>query len=74
MRKSADLALTDRIRVEYSVGGDLNRAFQVHGDLIRREILAVELIAAEHPRGTFVESFEINGQSFGAAVTVAPAQ
>jgi isoleucyl-tRNA synthetase len=74
IRKSADLELTDRIQVEYSASGDLERAFEMHGDLIRRETLAVELIAAEHPSGTFVERFEINGQNFGAAVTVKFAQ
>ena len=60
--------------MEYSASGDLERAFEMHGDLIRRETLAVELIAAEHPSGTFVERFEINGQNFGAAVTVKFAQ
>ena len=59
MRKSADLDLIARIRIEYCAEGDLDEAIRAHTAFVRQETLATELNYSERPSGTFVESFEI---------------
>ncbi len=45
LRKDADLVVTDRVRVRFrSSAPEVTRAIAVHGDTIRNETLAVELI------------------------------
>ncbi|MCL6614442.1 MAG: isoleucine--tRNA ligase, partial [Firmicutes bacterium] len=62
MRKSADFALTDRIRLEMVAGDDLYEAVEAHRDYIMNETLAVELIRRPAPGAGFVD-WEINGHS-----------
>ncbi len=71
MRKTADLVLTDRIRVEYCASGDLRDAIETHASLICQETLAVELKYCEQPAGEFVESFDISGHNLTIALSVA---
>jgi len=70
MRKSADLELTDRIRIEYRADGELKDAIQTHTKLICQETLALELNYSERPQGGFVESFDIGGHELTVAITV----
>ncbi len=71
MRKTADLVLTDWIRVEYCASGDLRDAIETHASLICQETLAVELKYCEQPTGEFVESFDISGHNLTIALSVA---
>jgi len=73
LRKSSDLQLTDRIRVEYNARGDLNNAIELHESLICRETLAVQLDLAEQPSGSFVETFEVGEGQLILAITVVSA-
>jgi len=70
MRKSADLNLTDRIRVEYCATGDLRTAIETHAHLIRQETLALEVNYSEQPSGEFVETFSIGDDDLAVAILV----
>ena len=70
MRKSADLNLTDRIRVEYCATGDLRTAIETHAHLIRQETLALEVNYSEQPSGEFVEVFSIGDDDLAVAILV----
>jgi isoleucyl-tRNA synthetase len=73
LRKSSDLQLTDRIRVEYNADGDLKEAVELQHSLIRRETLAVQLEFVEQPGGSFVEPFEVGEYHLIVAITVVSA-
>ncbi|MGQ9778811.1 MAG: isoleucine--tRNA ligase [Bacillota bacterium] len=60
MRKQADLALTDRIRVEMVVDDEVHQAVEAHRDYIMGETLAVEL-ARLPVAGEGFTAWEING-------------
>ena len=71
LRKTADLALTDRIAVEFYCKDDaLTEAVKTHGEFIRSETLAKSIILTEQPNGSFSETFEIDGNEVQIALTV----
>ncbi|MEX2480780.1 MAG: isoleucine--tRNA ligase [Gammaproteobacteria bacterium] len=59
LRKTLDLDLTDRIRVEYRASQALAAAVAAHVEFIRSETLAVAISATEAPTGALVETFPI---------------
>jgi isoleucyl-tRNA synthetase len=74
-RKSADLQLDDRIHLALRCDDELAAAARAHEQAIREGTLAVELeLTAEAPRGTHVETADIEGKPLGIALTVAPRQ
>jgi len=64
LRKSMDLALTDRIRVRYWVpdGARVGEAIAVHRRWISDEILAVELVQVDRP-GAGAHELDIEGEA-----------
>ncbi|HGY92921.1 MAG TPA: isoleucine--tRNA ligase, partial [Planctomycetes bacterium] len=59
MRKQMGLEITDRIRVRYQVDDEkLAQALAAHGDYVKREVLARELVRADAPQG---EPHDLNG-------------
>ena len=62
MRKTRDLDLTDRIRVEYRASSALAAAIAEHAAFICSETLAVALVAAAQAQGKLVESFSIGDE------------
>ncbi len=59
MRKQMGLEITDRIRVRYQVEDEkLAQALAAHGDYVKREVLARELVRADAPQG---EPHDLNG-------------
>jgi len=59
LRKKADLALTDRIHVEFSVVAAVAAAIERHHDYIVGEVLALSLSATPSPAGEVFEQFEV---------------
>lgn len=70
MRKSADLNLTDRIRVEYYAGERLRQAIEAHSQQLCEETLALELMFSEQPAGDFVETFSIGDHKLIISISV----
>ena len=68
LRKKHDLALTDRIRIEYHATEALDRAIRSHADWIRRETLALELRWTPSPCGDCTETFEIDAEKLRLAI------
>jgi isoleucyl-tRNA synthetase len=73
MRKTADLDLVDRIRVQYSCEGDLADAIRQHVDTICRETLALEMEYSDNPEGEHGETFDINGSQLVVSFSVVKA-
>lgn len=69
MRKSADLELTDRIRVEYCAEDRLKEAIDENATLICRETLSLELVFSEQPSGESVEAFDIGNHRLTLTVS-----
>ena len=69
LRKKADLALTDRIRVAYAVCPAVAAAIDNHRDYIAGEVLALALSADAAPAGEAVEAFDIAGEPATVAIT-----
>lgn len=63
MRRDADYALSDHIKVSYKVSERLGLAMRTHGDYIRSEVQADEFSAVEAPAGDRVETFEFDGET-----------
>ncbi|MCC7413742.1 MAG: isoleucine--tRNA ligase [Gammaproteobacteria bacterium] len=63
MRKALDLALTDRIHVQYAATPRLAAAIAAHTTLIRRETLALALDTGAVPAGDMVQTFDVEGES-----------
>ena len=71
LRKQADLALTDRIEVEfYSDNAELSSAVETHNAFICNETLAISIKLLDSPHGTFPETYEIDEQSVKIAISV----
>jgi isoleucyl-tRNA synthetase len=49
LRKTADLAISDRIDVVYQASGKLSAAMKAHADKIMSEVLAVSLTESDVP-------------------------
>ena len=69
LRKKADLALTDRIRVGYAVSPAVEAAIAKHREYICGEVLAVSLLAEGVPAGEASEGFEIAGAAAQLAIS-----
>ena len=69
LRKKADLALTDRIRVEYAVCPPVAEAIAKHSEYICSEVLALSLTAEGAPAGEASEGFEIAGEAAHLAIS-----
>lgn len=59
LRKSLDLALTDRITVELAAPAEISAAVEAFADYIRAEVLAQSLVVVAVPAGARVETVEI---------------
>ena len=62
MRKSADLALTDRIHVEYLAAPGLAKSLASNCEFIGRETLALAVVEVAAPGGDWLERFEIGDE------------
>jgi isoleucyl-tRNA synthetase len=71
LRKSAGLNISDRIVAYYSEGGRLRGVFEAHGDYIRDEVLAVEVVEGSPPDGSAAETAKVGGDEVTLAVTKA---
>ncbi|MBI5618090.1 MAG: isoleucine--tRNA ligase [Gammaproteobacteria bacterium] len=71
MRKTLDLALTDRIAVNYQASPKLDRAIAESSDYLSREVLATALGPAVPPAGNLVEVFEIGEETVTIGITPA---
>ncbi|MBV61279.1 MAG: isoleucine--tRNA ligase [Nevskiales bacterium] len=68
LRKQADFAVTDRIRVRWQADGVLAEALEAHGDWIARETLATELASGDVD-AAISESFDLDGAILTLHVT-----
>ena len=68
LRKHADFAVTDRIRVRWQADGVLAEALEAHGDWIARETLATELASGDVD-AAISESFDLDGAILTLHVT-----
>jgi isoleucyl-tRNA synthetase len=68
LRKSAGLAVTDRIRVRYEGKELLSRVFDAQGTLVATETLADE-VSAGSTDWTDTVSFDIDGESVALWIT-----
>jgi len=69
-RKSMDLNLTDRIRMQYAAADEpLASAIARHHELIASETLAQSLEPAADPAGDYVQTFAIDDHNLTLAIT-----
>jgi isoleucyl-tRNA synthetase len=68
MRRDADYALNDNIRVVYKASGKLAKALATNAEYVKSETLATELKTASAPKGDRVESFEFDGETLTVSV------
>ncbi len=61
-RKNADFNIEDRITTWYAAQGEMAAVFETWGAYIQTETLTLELIAAESPADSFIESHKVDGQ------------
>ncbi|MCC5832307.1 MAG: isoleucine--tRNA ligase [Chlamydiales bacterium] len=59
MRRQANFAVTDRVRIHLGTSDKVKQALLIHGDYVRDEVLAVELDYAYSPKST---QWDINGE------------
>lgn len=59
MRRNANLAVTDRVRVSLGATEKVRRSMLIHGDYVKEEVLAQELDFQFHPDST---QWDINGE------------
>ena len=57
MRKNKDFDIVDRIKVYYLADSDVNNSIVKFGDLIKKEILATDMIEEEN----LEETIDLNG-------------
>lgn len=63
LRKTADLKLSDRIRLEYNCSGDLAKAIDTNENYIKEQTLALEFVASVNPQGQVRENCDVDGNS-----------
>jgi isoleucyl-tRNA synthetase len=68
LRKTADLKISDRIRVFYKATPKLGEAVRQHGDYISAETLAVELREGAAPQGAPTAADEFDGETLTVAL------
>ena len=61
-RREANLVPDDRIRLGLKVEGDLKEAIEKHAELIKSEVLAIELTIGEISGEVYSETVDIQGQ------------
>ena len=61
LRKTAGFEISDRIVVYYDGWDRLGEAFARHGDYVRDEVLASELVSAAPPEGATTEEQKLDG-------------
>lgn len=69
IRKTLDLALTERIRVCYAASPLLHAAIVEYAGYVCNEVLAVECVAVEQPTGELIESYEIADERLAVAIS-----
>ena len=67
MRKNANFAVEDRIKIYWIIQGPIGIAVRSFESLFKNEVLAVELIDKESP-GEYSASFKINDQTVQLAI------
>ncbi len=60
MRRDAGLDVADRIQLVVDSSERVKSCFEVHGDYIRHEVLAVDVVFTEAPEGT---EWDLNGEA-----------
>ncbi|MGF1529167.1 MAG: isoleucine--tRNA ligase [Candidatus Competibacterales bacterium] len=73
LRKTADLAISDRIQVSYRASGTLEGAIDAHRDYIAGETLAVVLAPGEPEGHPHRRSDEFEGETLAVGLTPLPA-
>jgi isoleucyl-tRNA synthetase len=68
MRKAAGFEISDRIVIYWQGGDAIREVFAAHGDYIREETLANEIIEGSPPTGAHVEEQKLDGETFTLAV------
>ena len=68
MRKNAGFEISDRIVVYYTDSARLREVFDAHGDYVREETLADEIIQGSAPEGAFSEEQDLDGVTVMLAV------
>ena len=68
MRKNAGFEISDRIVVYYSESARLRAIFAAHGDYIREETLADDVVEEPAPDGAHVEVQKLDGETATLAV------
>jgi isoleucyl-tRNA synthetase len=68
LRKTADLRISDRIRIFYTATPKLGEAVRQHSEYISAETLAVELNERPAPQGTHSAADEFDGESLTVAL------
>jgi isoleucyl-tRNA synthetase len=69
LRKSADLNVNDRIRVQYTSSQLMAEAVEVHETYISEETLAEELKQAKKPTGEFQEEYVFGDEKLVVAIS-----
>jgi isoleucyl-tRNA synthetase len=69
-RKNARLKLDDRIVLELACAGELREAAETHLERLTSETLAVSVTFCEQPRGTFVETSDVDGDTVTVGLTL----
>jgi isoleucyl-tRNA synthetase len=68
LRKTADLQISDRIRVFYTATPKLAEAVKLHAEYISSETLAVELREGSSPKGAHSAADEFDGETLTVAL------
>jgi isoleucyl-tRNA synthetase len=68
MRKAAGYEISDRIVIYWQDGDLLREVFAAHGEYVRAETLANEIVQGSAPDGAHVEAQKLDGVSFTLAV------
>jgi isoleucyl-tRNA synthetase len=72
LRKAADFEISDRIIVYWQGWDALREVFATHGEYVRAETLANEIIEGPAPEGANVEEQKLDGATFTLAVKRVP--
>lgn len=73
LRKDSNLQVTDRIKLEFAVDGELKQAINIHKSYISSEVLAKELLVVDSSKGVHAQhhqAFEINDAMLTVGITV----
>lgn len=68
LRKTANLKLSDRIRVEFNCEGTLKKAIEANQNYIMEQTLALEFVASATPDGQASEDCDVDGEAIRVAL------